>query len=130
MHTVPQTSSCQQRVPEIADASFCRGSWVPQQATDSPAPGYMVCVECGHNGVMSGCDLYNLSLFLRAARFGRLGVWERNENARERPRQTVASKVFRRLPMHRIATVRGYLNKQSMERSQATLCAWSAATMA
>lgn len=56
---------------------------------DRGVAGYLVSIECGHNGILSGGELQHLSLHLRAARFGKYsegpckdGASEGSEKAR------------------------------------------------
>jgi len=43
----------------------------PQPAIDHAMAGYIMHIDCGHNGIMDEVDLRQLALHLRAARFGR-----------------------------------------------------------
>merc|ERR1712113_412856 len=38
---------------------------------DRASVGYVVCIDCGHNGVLSEGEQQHLALHLRAARFGK-----------------------------------------------------------
>merc|ERR1712217_664685 len=43
----------------------------PQPAIDHASAGYIMHIDCGHNGVLDDVDMRQMSLHLRAARFGR-----------------------------------------------------------
>jgi len=45
----------------------------PRPVLDRSVTGYVMCVDCGHNGVLSESELQHLALHLRAARFGKYG---------------------------------------------------------
>mmetsp|Transcript_52577 Transcript_52577/g.140752 ORF Transcript_52577/g.140752 Transcript_52577/m.140752 type:complete len:175 (-) Transcript_52577:40-564(-) len=42
----------------------------PQPAIDHTSAGYIMHIDCGHNGIMDEVDMRQLGLHLRAARFG------------------------------------------------------------
>mmetsp|Transcript_101256 Transcript_101256/g.287111 ORF Transcript_101256/g.287111 Transcript_101256/m.287111 type:complete len:876 (+) Transcript_101256:75-2702(+) len=43
----------------------------PRPVLDRAAVGHVVCLECGHNGVLNQGEMQHLALHLRAARFGK-----------------------------------------------------------
>jgi len=46
------------------------GTMTPQPDVDHAASGYIMHIDCGHNGLLDEVDMRQLSLHLRAARFG------------------------------------------------------------
>lgn len=46
--------------------------------------GFVVCVDCGHNGCLSDSELQHLALHLRAARFGKYRFLTDEEEAKDR----------------------------------------------
>mmetsp|Transcript_15428 Transcript_15428/g.42398 ORF Transcript_15428/g.42398 Transcript_15428/m.42398 type:complete len:925 (+) Transcript_15428:107-2881(+) len=43
----------------------------PRPTLDRSITGYVMCIDCGHNGILNAGELQHLALHLRAARFGK-----------------------------------------------------------
>eukprot|EP00927_Polykrikos_kofoidii_P021180 TRINITY_DN20132_c0_g1_i1.p1 TRINITY_DN20132_c0_g1~~TRINITY_DN20132_c0_g1_i1.p1 ORF type:complete len:939 (-),score=177.08 TRINITY_DN20132_c0_g1_i1:70-2886(-) len=43
----------------------------PRPTVDRTVTGFVMCIECGHNGILNEGELHHLTMHLRAARFGK-----------------------------------------------------------
>lgn len=69
--TAPQSLGRPQQVPDSAPSSPSRSSKTARPAFDRALTGYLMCVECGHNGHLSEGEMAHLRLHLRSAAFGK-----------------------------------------------------------
>mmetsp|Transcript_97163 Transcript_97163/g.279176 ORF Transcript_97163/g.279176 Transcript_97163/m.279176 type:complete len:907 (+) Transcript_97163:194-2914(+) len=66
------------RVVEEAREAALGGSQ-PKPTLDRSVTGYVMCIECGHNGVLNEGEVQHLALHIKAARFGKWGDVEGGE---------------------------------------------------
>jgi len=68
--TAQLSESSDEKLVDVSPDKALSASTKPQPAIDHSAAGYIMHIDCGHNGLMDEVDMRQLSLHLRAARFG------------------------------------------------------------